>query len=373
MRISRVKWASLLLLVSLFSSLAAVNLAAAQSDRVEVNSSTATTDFPDAITFELEATVEGVVSSVDLLYQMAALETLQLLPGEFEQDGDSISVAALADLEIAFVPVGIDVTFHWLISFEDGDKVETESTVVTWLDDRFDWERRDAPGVEVYGYETSDDFLELIVTTAAEAVITLTDLYQPSETLPIRIWVYETGEDYAGTQAANSQEWSAGSAYPDLQVIHAVIPDGSKSEVLRIIPHEVSHQILFMATRNPYNSPATWIDEGLAVLAQTGGKDFYDDTVLNAFEDDELLTMQGLISVFPFNPGEARLAYGQSYSMIRFVVETYGEESILAIVDAYAQGNSHDDVLMLALDTTLDELEAAWLASLGSANHVLAA
>ncbi len=372
MRFSRVRWASLLLLVNLAIQLPIQPSAVAQDGPVTVLSSTATADFPDSIAFDLEATVDGDVTTVDLVYQMAALETMQLLPGSFEQNGDQLTVTATAEMEIAFVPVGIDLTYHWVIAIDD-ETIETEVAVVTWLDDRFDWERRDAPGVEVFGYETSDDFLDLIVETAAEAVVTLTDLYQPSSVLPIRIWVYETGEDYAGTQAANSQEWSAGSAYPDLQVIHAVIPDGSESEVLRIIPHEVSHQILYMATRNPYNSPATWIDEGLAVLAQTGGKDYYDEVVQNAFEDGALLTMQGLVSVFPFNPSEARLAYGQSYSMMSFVIENFGQESILSIINAYADGNSHDDVLQIALNMSLDELEAAWLQSLGSAELPVAA
>ena len=93
-----------------------------------------------------------------------------------------------------------------------------------------------------------------------------------------------------------------GSAYPDLGVIQAVVPENSESEVRRVLPHEISHQLLYQATANPFTVTATWIDEGLAVVGQTGGKDFYRDVVADAYNDDELLSLRGLISAFPFDP-----------------------------------------------------------------------
>lgn len=361
MRISSLRWASLLLLVSVHAGVSGPGPVHAEEDRIQVDVSSAETDFPDGIAFELGAVVQGDVVAVDLIYQMAALETLQLVPADFAQDGDGLTANASVEMEIYFVPAGIDLRFQWLVTFDDEATIETDASSVTWLDDRFEWNRLDGEGVEVFGYETSDDFLELIVNTASEAVANLTGLYQPETVHPIRIWIYETGKDYAGTQAANSQEWSAGSAYPDLQVIHAVIPDGNESEVLRIIPHEISHQILHLATLNPYNAPATWIDEGLAVMAQTGGEDFYEAVIENAFNDDELLSMQGLISTFPFDSSDARLAYAQSFSMMSFIVNEWGDESILRIIEAYADENSHNQVLDISLGLELPELEALWL------------
>jgi hypothetical protein len=252
-----------------------------------------------------------------------------------------------------------------VIAFDDGEIVETESATVTWLDDRFDWDQRDGENIQVFGYDASDDFMDMMIEVADDSMNDLIALYQPETVYPVRIWVYETGEDYAGTQAANSQEWSAGSAYPDLQVIHAVIPDGDESEVMRIIPHEISHQVLFMATMNPFNSPATWIDEGLAVLAQEGGTGYYDRLVEDAWGDDELLPMQGLISVFPFEPGAASMAYAQSYRMMSFIIDEFGDQVVNAIVQGYREGNSHDEVLIQALGMDLGELESLWHASLG--------
>jgi hypothetical protein len=361
MRISRARWASRFLLASLALGLIPIYSAVAQEPDLVVVSSSASTDFPDSITFDLEADLTGNAVEVELVYQMAHLETMQLLPAEFEQDGTVLRASAFADLEVAFLPVGIDVTFRWIVTLEDETAIESDSATITWLDDRFDWDSLSGEYVEVFGYETSDDFLEDILETAEQSARDLIALYQPESILPIRIWVYETGEDYAGTQAANSEQWAAGSAYPDLQVIHAVIPDGSESEMVRIVPHEISHQILHMATLNPFNAPATWIDEGLAVIAQDGAEDLYDSLVESAYTDEELLSMQGLISAFPFDPSEARMAYAQSYSLVSFILESWGQDGITAIITEYAQTNSHDEVLEEALGVNLADLEQLWL------------
>jgi Peptidase MA superfamily len=369
MLISRAKWVRFSLILSVSALLApfAQPVALAQeTSEIVVDSSTAESNFPDDMRFELAATVAGDVERVDLVYEQAHVETYELLPADFEQSGDHVTASAVADFATYFVPAGIDLTFHWVITFGDEDIAETDSAVVTWLDNRFEWDFTAGAGVEIYSYDRSDDLVAFVVETANEAVGELTALYDPPSVLPIRIWLYESSDDFAGTQAANSQEWAAGAAYPGLQVILAVIPEESESEVLRIIPHEISHQILFQATLNPFNSPATWIDEGLAVLAQTGGKDHYERLVENAYDDDNLLSLRGLISSFPYDPSEATLAYGESYLITQFILNEYGVDAIQAIIAAYRNGASHDDVLREALGMTIEELEQAWLGQFAS-------
>jgi len=371
MHISRARWVrlSLILLASALIFPFWIASAAAQSGTlVSVESSTATSNFPDDMTFELSASVHGKIRKVDLVYQESSLATLELLPGDFQQDNDQLTATAKADLATYYVPAGIDLTYHWVVTFDDDSVQETDASVVTWIDNRFEWDKREGTGVEVYSYDRSDKFMNFVMETANKAVQDMIALYNPPKVLPIRIWLYESGKDFAGTQAANSQEWAAGAAYPSLQVILAVIPKNSKSEVNRILPHEISHQILAQATINPYNAPATWIDEGLAVVAQIGGKDQYEGDVRDAYEKDELLSLRSLISSFPYDPSQASLAYGESYLVMQFVLDQYGPESIQAIIAAYRDGNSQDDVIRKALGMSIEELEQAWLNQFGQSS-----
>ncbi len=369
MRISRARWVrlSLILLASALLCPTWVTVASAQSnDAVAVDSSTAESNFPSDMTFALSASAQGKIAQVDLVYQQASLATLELLPADFSQDGDGLTATAKADFATYYVPVGVDLTYHWVITFADETVKETDSSVVTWIDNRFTWNMRQGTGIEVYSYDRSGKFMDFVMETSNKAVQEMIALYNPPKTLPIRIWLYESGKDFAGTQAANSQEWAAGAAYPSLQVILAVIPKNSKSEVNRVLPHEISHQILSQATINPYNAPATWIDEGLAVVAQIGGKSHYEDDVRQAYDNGELLSLRSLISSFPYDPSQASLAYGESYLVMQFILDQYGPNSIQAIIAAYRQGNSQDDVIQKALGMSYEELEQAWLNQFGN-------
>ena len=47
-------------------------------------------------------------------------------------------------------------------------------------------------------------------------------------------------------------------------------------DIRRAVPHEISHQVLHQATKNAFNSPPQWLDEGLATYWQETGRDrFY--------------------------------------------------------------------------------------------------
>ncbi len=364
MRIFRLSWVSLSLLCSLWAANGFQANMALAAPTFTASDSTATADFPTGMSFALAGTADGTVTDVELVYKEANLDILELVTATFTQDGDQIAAQADADFTINFLPVGIDLTYHWVVTFDDESIVETDPQIAPWIDDRFDWQLAEGEGVQIYSYGRDQDFVDFMVATSEQAFQDMVALYQPEKTFPIKIWAYASGKDYAGTLATNSQEWSAGSAYPDLQVIQAVIPDGSESEVLRVLPHEVSHQVLHMATMNPFNSPATWIDEGLATHAQQGGTDDYPGIVSDAIDDGEILSLRSLISAFPYDPTLARQAYAQSYSVVGFIKDQWGDEGILAIVLAYRDGNSHEDVIQIALGMSIEELQDAWIASL---------
>jgi hypothetical protein len=134
--------------------------------------------------------------------------------------------------------------------------------------------------------------------------------------------------------------------------------------VARVIPHEVSHQVLFQATDNPFNLPATWFNEGLAVVYQESDKDGYAVILESAVREGRLMPLTSLTAAFPFDESY-RLAYAESLSAIEFIIDTWGDDAITAIIAAYQQGISHDEVLTRAIGLTTAELDARWKESLG--------
>ena len=58
---------------------------------------------------------------------------------------------------------------------------------------------------------------------------------------------------------------------------------------------------------------------------------------------------------------------------MEFVLQQYGTGAIDAIISGYRAGLNHDHVLISALGMDIDELEAAWIESLGSGSMEQAA
>src|SRR5260370_16743783 len=63
-------------------------------------------------------------------------------------------------------------------------------------------------------------------------------------------------------------------------------------EIKRIIPHELSHLLLYQATRNPYNQPPAWMDEGLAVHNQETQDPAEEEALRQAAQAGNLLPLK---------------------------------------------------------------------------------
>ncbi|MBA2247475.1 MAG: hypothetical protein H0W23_05055, partial [Chloroflexia bacterium] len=177
---------------------------------------------------------------------------------------------------------------------------------------------------------------------------------------PIDLWVYPSAEDFRGAQQQNSREAVAGASYPGYLLVMAVIPQGDTREIERVVPHEISHQVLFQATRNPFTLPPLWFDEGLATHYQTGGTDGYPGMVLAALREDRLFALDSLDTTFPYLPAQATLAYAASWSAVEYIRERYGDDGIERLITAFATGDPYDTAIQNAFGVTLDGLDDQW-------------
>lgn len=336
-----------------------------QSDApIAVLRNEAVSDFPNGLLLNLEAESDRRIERIELLYRAADRETLNLEIPRFER-GKTVELRHELDFRVRFQPSGIDITYFWRLTDDQDRVVETEKQTLLWYDNRFEWEAESSADVTVYSYRDNPAFARIVVESAQSTVDRLKQEFELDSVRPIRIWVYNTGKDFASAQQGNSSEWIAGTAYPQLQVILAVLPEGNQHEVGRVVPHEIAHQMLYQATENPFNAPPTWLDEGLAVRIQETGNEDDQAMVENAAEKGQLFSVRALNSNFPYDPTDTALAYAESFSIVSFLIEEFGEEKFADLIAAYRTGVSHDEAMVAALGFNLDELDRLWKESLG--------
>lgn len=362
------RWIRLLLAVLFVASLtqAVSSSARAQAEplSVEFTAMDAVSSFPDGITFSVEFATEEPIQRVELLYRSDGDESFRLITVPVT-DASARAYSYFLDLQIYYYPPGIDFLYEWRLTGENGASAESDEQRAPWIDSRFEWSYLETEAVRVASYSGGEEFAQTILDSAQRAVDRIQNDLGAELDQQVRIWAYENNEDFAGTKAPNSEEWSVGVAYPSLKVILAVLPPGNLEEVGRVIPHEISHQVIAQAIDNSFNGLPVWLDEGIAVNYQENGNSHFPGMVQEASDRGALFSVRALNATFPYDGNQATLGYAQSFSIVNFIRDTWGDEGLANLVGAYRGGVSHDEAALSALGVDLDELDRLWKESVG--------
>lgn len=321
-------------------------------------------DFPLTATFRLTATAPEPVDRAELRYTTSGHEFSNSAVVEFDE---TLAVEAeyAVDAQIDYIEPGVDISYFWILANGEGPVAQSQESTLTWIDDSFAWQRLDSADVSLYVYEDDAEFNQYILQVAQESAEKYKLEYDIAEIDPVRIWVYASGRDFSTTLRQNSESWIGGFSLPQAGVIAVPIESGDDYSVDRVISHEVSHHVLYQATRNPFSYPPTWFDEGLAVVGQLAGNESDLQIALGALEEGNLPTLQTLSSSFPTDPVAANRSYATSHMAVEFIVSQWGDPVIGDIVRSFREGVTADQALLVTLgvDTAgLDALFRDWLA-----------
>jgi len=323
-------------------------------------------DFPVALTFHLEAQAPEQIEKVELFWHASDNPALSVAFPDVES-GTHVEVDKQIDMSVNYLPPGVDMEYFWRVTEADGGVSDSEHQTFVYTDQRHDWQTKTDGLVTLYWYSGNDDFAQDIVDTANRTIGILRDRFKVEGQEPIHITIYGNYSDLGEALPPNSAEWIGGQAYPELRVIMAAIQPGggAHNEVRRIVPHEVSHLILHQATANPFNTPPTWLDEGLATYNQETEDERLPRLLDQAVRGGRLIPIRALNSSFPLDPDQALLSYAESVSIVSFIIQQYGDDKLGALLNSFKQEMSYDEAVQSALGMTIEELDAAWKASLG--------
>jgi hypothetical protein len=86
-----------------------------------------------------------------------------------------------------------------------------------------------------------------------------------------------------------------------------------------------------------------------------------------------LLSVRSLSGGFSEVPSRAYLSYSQSYSIVKFLIETYGQDKMNALLITLRDGTTVDDALLTVYGFDIDGLENAWREAVGAAPQTASA
>ncbi|MGZ6339776.1 MAG: peptidase MA family metallohydrolase, partial [Candidatus Limnocylindrales bacterium] len=194
----------------------------------------------------------------------------------------------------------------------------------TYRDTRFQWRTKMGSIVRLHWYQGDDAFAARAVQLGDGAVKKAADLLGVTETQPIDFYVYADQNAFYDALGPGTPENIAGEAHPEIRTMFGLItPDAvATSEVARVVTHELTHLVFDTATRNPYDEPAHWINEGVAVYLSVGYGSDDRAAVAQAARDGTIMPLPSLSGRFPTTYDRLLLAYSEAVSAIDLLVRT---------------------------------------------------
>lgn len=363
------------LLLALLLALAALPVSfpppARAAGAVTIAASAATPDFPQDITFHLEASVQGAeIARVALLYHPAAIPTVERIAIPTER-GSRVVLDYALDTQAHYLPPGIDVEYRWLLTLSDGTETRTPPATFLFMDGREQWTKVTSGPVTLWWDGSDARIGQDAADTAARTISRFSGAFHVPGDRPVRILLYTNQRDMLAGLPPNSATWLGGSSAPALDLIQAVVDpteSGADSapavQIRRVIPHEVSRLITYRASENPYNTLPTWLDEGVATANQEAPDLRLRPLLFDAATGGTLIPLHALNSPFPLDPNRALLSYAESESVVGYITNAYKPGTIPALVAAFKDGLSYDEATQRVLKEGINALDADWKASL---------
>lgn len=336
-------------------------------DSVKVETNQATPNFPDGINFRFNATTgpgAPAFKSLELGYRIEGEVETNIRHQDLAPD-DPINADISIDTQKDYLPPGTRISYYWLLGTGEGDTYQTSTQQFTYQDTRYAFKELKNGLFTVRWFQGDASFGQAAMNRVISTVDKLSQLYNVKPDTPINLTIYPDSRTMFTALPPNTQEWVGGQAIPELGTIVLAIAPGDTTEIGRSIPHEVSHQVVYQATRNPYNVTPKWLDEGLAVNNQ----DKIDGFLIQAFEKarDErtLFPLRVLNGSFPADSQLSYVAYGESVQVVRYILQKYGNAGIEKILASFKQGVSYDEAVQSGLGISLDQLDREWKESIG--------
>jgi hypothetical protein len=329
--------------------------------------STVVVNFPASLTFNITAASDVNITDIRLHYMVDRMGNARVVSEIPIVVTPAIRVKTqwVWDMRMSGgMPPGSSIESWWTVSDAGGNKLEMAPATVHIEDNRYTWRSTTLASVTLYWYQGNDAFAGELMDAVQEALLRLTNNTGAALEDPVRLYIYASSTDLQGSMIF-PQEWTGGVAFTPYGIIAiGITPDSSGlAWGKRAIAHELTHLVINQMTFNPYNSLPIWLDEGLAMTAEGELEPEFVSSISKARRENTLISVRSLASPFSANTEESILGYAESYKVVTYLINEFGREKMLALLNTFKQGSGYDEALNKVYGFDMDGLNSKWKSS----------
>jgi hypothetical protein len=152
-----------------------------------------------------------------------------------------------------------------------------------------------------------------------------------------------------------------GQAFTDIRVLLVL---GTDPTIEGIASHEVTHVLVDDAAGRAYTILPAWLNEGLAEFGNVAPSESYDNALLYGIYTRRVKPLAHLTR-FLGEPDDVVISYGQSRSVVSYLIHTYGEASMAELMAQLDQTFSLDQAMLQVYGFDQDGLDTEWRTRMG--------
>ena len=326
---------------------------------IRVIAKTHVIDFPKSVTLKLEAVSDSPVRSIKIFYTLGKEEAVSIYGyPEFIPSKTVNAEFVIKTSGANHIPQGVVINYNYLIEDSEGRFKETKSSQLEYLDPIFTWDRFAVGDLAILYHDRPSKLVEKTLLDVHEQIERVKNILMIENIKPQKAIVVNSMEEsrrnfpYISERARRDHLFS-GFAYGnyDLFLLFGLNRSG--------MVHEFTHLLLDEALESPAANLPAWLNEGLAMYFES---DFSkgNTNIHNALKADGLLPLNSMGTI-PGKPTDVHLFYNQSLSLVKFLINEYGENHMSSMIKSIGEGSDVQGAFQQAYGLSLEEFEAEWL------------
>lgn len=338
---------------------------------IRIISQSAISEFPSGLRFNIQADSDNPIEQIALRMKFG-----QQKSGVYEYFEFTSSENVTAELfwntntASKYVPPGTIVFYSFEIVTINGDKLNSDENQMIFYDSRFDWNEmsKDLVSVAYHGpvKNRATEILDTIIETSNIMAPIVGDL--PPE--PIRVTLYNNVREMLpalppGSETIRRELITEGQAFVDFGTL-MILAGGSGA--VGTAAHEVTHILVHRAGDSVFRNIPSWLDEGLAEYGNKEPAFSYDVALDYAVHTDNLLPITSMPSM-PGTPEDIIIYYGQSKSIIEYIINVYGTGNMKDLLSMMKSGKNIDESFQSIYKKTKENMENEWREYIGASPY----